>query len=148
MAPPDAPTETAARGFDDRGVSEGASVAVLVVLTVVVTASIGVGVLIADTDEELDAELSFNHLPQREAMLITYEDGDPLRASNVVISGSNDVTWATLAGLNETATISQGDRVQLTEANAYGATVTEEANVSVVHVQNDTETVLGDWSGG
>ena len=37
---------------DDRGVSEGMSVAALVLLTVVVTASVGIGVLLADEEGE------------------------------------------------------------------------------------------------
>jgi len=75
---------------DDRGVSEGMSVAALVLLTVVVTASIGVGVLIADEEGEnkLGAEFSFQHFSDRQALLITYEDGGNLSANSVVARGT------------------------------------------------------------
>jgi len=135
---------------DDRGVSEGASVAVLVVLTVAVTASVGVGVLIADSgaDNELGAEFSFQYFSSRQALIITYEDGENISASNVVIRGENEVTWAELSELNESEAVTPGTSVQLTENNAYGTEVTENSEVSVSYVDGANRTELATWSGG
>jgi hypothetical protein len=135
---------------DDRGVSEGASVAVLLVLTVVVTGSVGVGVLFADSSggAGIDASFSFQHFPERAALLVTYEDGQELRASNVVLrGGTSELSWATLRGMNESATLSPGARAQLNPENAYGARVTRQDNVTIVYTEGGNETVLDSWSG-
>jgi hypothetical protein len=135
---------------DDRGVSEGASIAALVVLTVVVTASVGVGVLFIDSGEEnrFNATFSFDHFPQRATLLVTYEGGEELRASNVRIAApARDVTWAELRDLNGTATLGPGDRAQLNENNPYGARISGDERVVVVYVENENRTVLGAWNG-
>jgi len=139
------------RTFDDdsRGVSESAGVAALVLLTVVVTASVGLGVLFVDTGEEegLQASFSFQYFSNRASLFVTYEDGPELQASNVIVEGAeNRLSWAALRELNETATISPGDNAQLTTNNAYGARVTGSANVTVLYVQGDNRTVLGEWT--
>ncbi|MEF8782680.1 MAG: type IV pilin [Haloarculaceae archaeon] len=133
---------------DCRGVSEGASVAALVLLTVVVTASVGVGVLLVDsTDEgEIDASVSFQYFSERASLLVTYEEGPELEANSVVLRGpTNEVTWATLRGLNESATISPGARAQLNPNNAYGDRISDQDTVTVVVVEGENETVLGTW---
>ena len=58
------------------------------------------------------------------------------------------MTWAELGGLEESATISPGAAVQLSEGNAYGAEVTEDTSVTVRYVEGDNETELATWSGG
>jgi len=134
--------------FEDRAVSEGASVAVLVLLTVFVTASVGLGVLVADRQgETVDAEFSYQHFPDREALLVTFEEGETLQAGTVQFRGPGQATWAELSDIEESDPITPGSRVQLTESNAFGAGVTEDTNVTVVRVQGDNETVIDTWSG-
>jgi len=60
-------------GPDDRAVSEGAGVAVLVLLTVAVTASVGLSVMTApNASSDVDAEFSFKPLGDR--LLIASSD--------------------------------------------------------------------------
>jgi hypothetical protein len=128
-----------------------ASVAVLVVLTVVVTASVGLGVLLVDsTDEgEIDAAVSFQYFSERSSLLVTYEEGPELEANRVLLRGpANDVSWATLRGLNESATIAPGSRAQLNPNNEYGARISDQDSVTVVFVEGENETVLGTWGSG
>ncbi|PSQ29058.1 type IV pilin [Halobacteriales archaeon SW_10_68_16] len=135
--------------LDDRAVSEGAAIAALVLLTVAVTASVGVGVLLVETgpDNEFDAELSYQYFDGRQALLVTYEEGQNLTAGNVVFRGASEVTWADVGSLNESDTITPGANAQLSPNNAYGAEVTESTNITVVYVQDGNETQLDTWTG-
>jgi hypothetical protein len=141
---------TGSVGGDDRGVSESASVAVLVLLTVLVAGSVGVGVLFADTsgDDSIDATFSFQYFSERAVLLVTYEEGPELGASSLVVRGPADtLSWAQLRGLNDSATVSPGARAQLNANNPYGDRVPEGGNVSIVYVEGGNETLLGSWSG-
>ncbi len=134
---------------DDRGVSEGAAIAALVLLTVAVTASVGVGVLLVETgpDNEFDATFSYQYFDGRQAVVVTYEEGENLTAGNVVFRGANEVTWAEVGGLNASDTVTPGADVQLSPNNAYGTEVTGSTNVTVLYVQDGNETQLDSWTG-
>jgi len=135
---------------DDRGVSESAGVAALVAVTVVVTASVGLGVLLVDTgtEEGLDASVSFDYISSRAALLVTYENGSQLPAIDVEFRGpETTATWAAVGGLNDTATVRPGDRVQLFRQNAWGTRVSGDENISVVYVGGENESVLDTWTG-
>jgi hypothetical protein len=141
---------TDSAGGGRRGVSETASVAVLVLLTVLVAGSVGVGVLFADSTEDggIDASFSFQYFSERAVLLVTYEEGPELAAGDVRIRGpANTLSWARLRGLNDSATITPGARTQLNDNNPYGNRVSDGGNVSVVYVEGGNETVLSTWSG-
>jgi len=136
---------------DDRGVSEGAGVAALVLLTVLVTASVGMNVLFVGEEDDggIEAEFDFQHFSERSAMLITYNSGPELTAGNLtVVAPGKNLTWATLRNLNATDQVTPGSRAQLNAQNAYGFRVSSRANVSVVYTQGDNETVLDSYTGG
>jgi hypothetical protein len=141
---------TRSLGADRRGVSEGASVAVLLLVTVLVAGSVGVGVLFVDStaDGGVDASFSFQYFSERAVLLVTYEEGTSLRAGDVVVRGpANEVTWARLRGLNDSAALTPGARAQLNPNNPYGSRVTGDGNVTVVYVRGENESVLETWAG-
>ncbi|PSQ06479.1 hypothetical protein BRC92_00940 [Halobacteriales archaeon QS_4_69_31] len=56
------------------------------------------------------------------------------------------MTWATLAGSNETAPVGPGSTVQLSSSNASGENVNQGDNVRVVYTPGTgNETVLSRW---
>lgn len=136
---------------DTRGVSEGAGVVVLVLMTVLVTASVGAAALLmqsGDDTEGVQANFTYEYLGDRGTLLITHDAGDELEAGNVVIAGpETNITWATVAGQEETKLISQGDLIQLSEGSAYGAPVRSRDSITIVHAPGDgNRTVLSTWS--
>jgi hypothetical protein len=140
---------TESLGAETRGVSESASIAALVLLTVLVTASVGIGVLFVDSTDDggVTASFSLDYFSSRAAVLITYQEGEELTASNLFVEAPADnISWATLRDLNGTATISPGARAQLNPSNAYGSRITNGANVTVVYVENGNQTVLDGWT--
>lgn len=143
------------RDTGDRAVSEGLGVAVLVIVTLLVTASIGMGVLIGSQSEgsgdDTDGEFRFEQLDNR--LVITYEQGPTLTAGNLYLEGpQNEVTWAAIADVDESASVSVGDTQQLSPNNAYGSAVGSDTVIEVVHVSdNGTRSVLdsrGSATGG
>jgi hypothetical protein len=133
----------------DRGVSEFAGVAILIGVTVLVTASVGVCVLVAEerTTGPPGANFSYEYIDQSSVLLVTHERGDTFDAGNLTIrSGSTEVTWTTLAGSNETAPVGPGSTVQLSSSNASGENVNQGDNVRVVYTPGTgNETVLSRW---
>ena len=135
---------------DDRGTSESAGVAVLVLFTVIVTASVGVGVLFVDQDAsgEIDAEFSYDYFDSRAAILITYESGEQLRAGDVLVAGPGpNVTWNELGPLNGSSTLEPGNRIQLNANNAYGQAIRQYHTIDLVHVAGGNRTVISQWNG-
>jgi hypothetical protein len=135
---------------DERGTSESAGVAVLVLFTVLVTASVGIGVLFVDqdADEGPEAEFSYDYFGERRALLVTFESGDEFRAGNVVVTGpAMNKTWNEIGPLNESSTLEPGSRVLLNANNEYGQSIREFQTIKMVRVQGDNETVLSTWTG-
>jgi hypothetical protein len=134
----------------DRGISEGASLAALVLLTVVVTASVGVNVLFLDDDSggTIEANFSFEHQSQGSYLLVTHEEGNELRSDRVRIKGPDaNVTWAEVADWNDSREVTRGDLVQLSESSAYGSQVGSRDNIRVLYVyQNGSTKVLDEWN--
>jgi len=136
---------------DARGVSEGAGVAVLILLTVLVTASVGISVLFVDTGDDtgVQANFTYEYISDRTTLLVTHAGGDELQAGDIVLSGpGTNVTWAAVAGQNGTETVTEGDLVQLSRNSAYGSRVRERDTIRVVYVpEGGNRTVLDTWSG-
>lgn len=139
-----------------RAVSESTGVATLVVITLVATATVGLGALFLDGEDETEfgAQFTFSHLSERGELLVFYESGENLRAGNIIISGpSGEVTWAQLRGMDANATATPGTRepVRLSSQTAYGSSVTEEHYVEIRYrpTENDDleePVVLARWN--
>ncbi|MDG5777735.1 type IV pilin [Haloarculaceae archaeon H-GB2-1] len=142
-------------GTDDAAVSEASAVLVLVVFTVLITASVGVNVFFAAEEEEdpsatPTANFSYEHIPSGSVLLITHDRGDEFRAGNLTVSGpaGQNVTWATLAASEANETVGPGDTVQLSRANAWGEAVAEGDRVRIYYVgPNGTRTQISNWTG-
>ncbi len=131
---------------DDRAVSEGIGVAALVLLTVLVTASVGMSVLFVEDDdsEGIEAEFDFQHFSDRGALLITYSQGAELTAGNVtIVAPGKNITWDELGPVNASDPLTPGSRIQLNAQNAYGFRYSGRSNVTVVYTEGSNETVVG-----
>ncbi|SDJ84576.1 hypothetical protein SAMN05216226_11067 [Halovenus aranensis] len=122
------------RPIGPRGISEGTGVAVLVVMTVVATASVGMTVtIINDDSNEYGADFSFEYAEELKHLLVFYDDGDGLRAGNLVVAGpQGEVTWAQIEGLAPNETVEPNNLpTRLAPGNAYGAEVNEEDYIEI-----------------
>ena len=139
------------RDLGPRGVSETVGVATLVLITVLVTASVGIGVLFIDDgdSEGVQANFTFDYQDDSGALVVTHSEGDEIPAGDLVLSGpSANVTWAEAAGWNESRAVSQGDIVQLSGGGAYGQRVSSTDTIRVVYAPEEgNETVLSTWDG-
>jgi FlaG/FlaF family flagellin (archaellin) len=137
---------------DDRAVSEFAGVAILVSMTVLATASVGVLVLVGDTDESAQpqANFSFEYIDGSSVLLVTHDRGDEFTASNLTVRSSDgQARWHELAGSPPNATVGPGETVQLSSNNAYGSNVNRGDRIRVVYAPPaGNETVLDTWDGG
>jgi hypothetical protein len=137
---------------DERGVSELASIGILVGLTVVVTASVGLGVLFVDVDaqEGINATFTFEYRGESSLLLISPEAGDPLPAGDIEVDGpETSTTWADLAGMAPNETVEPGGLpVQLSESSAWGSSVSTVETIELYHVPSEyNRTLLDSWSG-
>ena len=135
---------------DTRGVSEAAGVVILVGMTVIATTTVGFYVLVVDSADAgpPDANFSYDYREESSALLITHARGDEFPAGELVIEGpDSEVTWAAVAGSNETRSIGQGDTVQISQGNEYGQPVRQSNSIRIYHANNGTRTQLSEWSG-
>lgn len=133
---------------DDRALSESAGVAILVGITVVVTASVGVNVLVVgETDTgPPSANFTYDYVQQSGTLIVTHSEGDDLEAGKIhFVDGERDVTWAALARTNNTSAVEPGDIVQLGQRNAYGASVSRSRGIEVVYEYEGNRTTLDEW---
>lgn len=134
-----------------RGVSEFAGVAILVTMTVLVTASVGAFVLMVDTDagEAPNANFSFQYIDQSSVLLVTHDRGSEFAAGNLSLRSSGaEAGWHELSGSNETARVGPGATVQLSRNNAWGESVSGSDKVRVIYRPDPgNETVLDTWDG-
>ena len=135
---------------DQRAVSEGAGVAVLVLFTVVVTASVGVNVLFLDNESEgVQANFTFEYRGDGGYLTVTHSAGDELNSSKLYFEGPDtNATWTEVAGKNSSVTVTQGDIVRLSDGNAYGRRVSSSDTIEVVYIADGNRTVLDTWNGG
>jgi hypothetical protein len=139
-------------GSTDRGVSESAGVAALIVITVVATASVGLSALVVNNDAAGSSGFSveFQYSSNLAQLTIFHNGEGPVQAGNVIISGPNgEVTWAALADIGEEEAVTPGDQpVFVGESSPYGAEVTERDTISVIYENPDGETVTITWNEG
>ena len=132
----------------DRAISESASVAILVGITILVTASVGVNVLFVEETSTgpPSANFTYDHIEQSNTLIVTHDEGDQLRAGQVHFVGAGqDVTWAAAAGTNNSTEVGTGDIVQLSQNNAFGTSVTTATQIEVLYEYEGNRTKLDQW---
>ncbi|MFB6074762.1 MAG: type IV pilin [Haloarculaceae archaeon] len=135
---------------DERALSESAGVAVLVGLVVLMTASVGVYVLVVQEDTgPPTANFTYQYIDQSSALLITHSRGDEIPAGDLVVEGPRaSANWSALASTNASSMVGPGDRVQISEGNEYGRPVTRQDTIRIYLVRNGNRTQLDTWAGG
>jgi len=152
-ATPDLPAETHMESFDEEtlAMSESIGIAVLVGFTVIVTAVVGMNVLVADQftdDGGPQANFTYDYVADNELLLVTHSRGDQLEAGRIEFRGPGDnVTWAQLANRNETAPVGPGDITQLSQSNRYNRRVSARDTITIYYNQNGNRTQLDQWDG-
>lgn len=133
---------------DDRALSEATGIALLVGVTVVVTATAGLNVLVVDQEPSgpPDANFSYDYDAGSSTMVVTHDGGDEFPAGELVIASERaEATWAAVANVNASRAVAPGDAVQISRNNAYGRPVTGSTTVTVYHETNGTRTELSSW---
>ena len=132
------------------GMTEGIGVAVLIGLTLLVTAMVGLNVLVIDDDDGggPQANFSYDYIADSQALIVTHERGDEFEAGNVDIQGPDTrVTWAEVAGREPAATVGPGDVVQLSNGSAYQRQVGARDTITIYHNTSGNRTQLDQWDG-
>ncbi|RKS82047.1 uncharacterized protein DUF1628 [Haloarcula quadrata] len=132
------------------GMTEGIGVAVLIGLTLLVTAIVGLNVLVIDDDDGggPQANFSYDYISDNQVLIVTHERGDEFKAGNVDIQGpDNRVTWAEVAGRDLEATVGPGDVVQLSSGSAYQQQVRAQDTITIYHNASGNRTQLDQWNG-
>jgi hypothetical protein len=131
--------------------SESIGIGLLVGMTVVVTAVVGLNVLVVDEDAggAVEANFTYDYVSESELLIVTHSRGDDLRAGSVEFRGPGEnVTWAQLSGRNESAMVSPGDVTQLGAENDYDRRVSGGDRIRVYYNESGSRTQIEEWSGG
>lgn len=135
------PSGTAAIG--DRASSETLGVAVLIGMTVLVTAGVGLGVLSMSQEEQTQtAEIDFTFLG--DTLVIIYQDETERVAGKLYIDGpAHNVSWAELDDrVGPEGTVGPQTEVRLSEDSAYGARPAEGDRFEVVYFTEEGDRVV------
>ena len=135
---------------DTVGMTEGIGVGVLVGLTILVTAIVGLNVLVIEDDDGggPQANFSYDYVADNELLIVTHERGDEFEAGNVEFEGpSKTVTWAELASREPDSTVGPGDIAQLSSGNAYSRRVSARDTITIYHNASGNRTQLDQWNG-
>lgn len=123
---------------DTRGSSETLGVAVLIGMTLLVTAGLGLGVMtISEEEQEQTADISFTFLS--DTLVVVYQDPTERVAGNLYIDGpTNNVSWDQLDDeLGPEDMVTQNTEVRLSSDTAYAAQPAEEDAFDVVYITED-----------
>lgn len=135
--------------FDRRAVSEGAGVAVLVGITVLVVAFVGASVIFSSSmDDDEHLEFAFIYSPELNQLTIQYEDDDNLTAGEVYVDGpANNLSWAELAETPDNTSLMDMHTVFIQDRGPYGTVVNDDDHFQIVHVPAAGEaTVIAEWN--
>ncbi|WP_424004293.1 type IV pilin [Haloarcula salina] len=136
---------------DTAGMSESIGVAALIGLTLLVTAIVGLNVLVIDDDTGgPQANFSYDYVSQNELLIVTHQRGDELPAGDIELEGpAATVTWAELANREPSAMVGPGDLAQLSSGNAYGSRVGARDTVTIYYNASGSQnrTQLDRWDG-
>ncbi|WP_336326088.1 hypothetical protein [Halovenus sp. HT40] len=128
--------------LDEKASSETLGVAVLIGMTVLVTAGLGLGVIFMDEqDQKRTAEVDFTFLS--DSMVVQYQDGTERRAGSLFVEGPrNNVSWADLDdSRGPDDMVNQSSRVQVTADN-FGATPRDNQRYALVFITEEGERVV------
>ncbi len=137
----------------DRGMSESIGIGLLVGMTVVVTAVVGMNVLVVTDDGGNgvpEANFTYDYSGENGLLLVTHSRGDPIQAGNLEFEGPRGeptANWSQLANTNRTAEVDEGSIVQLGEGNAWGQRVGSSDTITVYYNGSGNRTALDRWDG-
>ena len=135
---------------DTRGMSESIGMGLLVGMTVIVTAVVGLNVLVVEEDSSggPQANFTYDYVAENELLIVTHSRGDSLEAGRIEFRGPGDnVTWARLANRNESELVDPGAVAQLGEENAYDRRVSGRDIITIYYNESGNLTRLDQWSG-
>ncbi|WP_324662247.1 type IV pilin N-terminal domain-containing protein [Haloarcula sediminis] len=133
--------------------SESIGIGLLVGMTVVVTAVVGLNVLVVSDDSGSgvpQANFTYDYSEENGLLLVTHSRGDAIQAGRLEFEGPRGeakANWSQLAGRNRTEMVEQGDIAQLGEGNAYGRRVGSRDTVTVYYNESGNRTELDRWQG-
>mgnify|MGYP006303460667 FL=1 len=133
--------------------SESIGIGLLVAMTVLVTAIVGVNVLVVGEDNPggvPQANFTYSYAEDSSLLLVTKSRGDPIQAGRIEFEGPRGAAaanWSALANLNRTQTVENGDIVQLGENNVYGQRVGSSDTITVYYNESGNRTQLDRWDG-
>lgn len=133
---------------DSQGMSESVGVAVLLGMTILVTAIVGLNVLVVEEDDGggPQANFTYDYIDDNELLIVTHSRGDSLEAGKVEFEGpSQTTTWAEVANRDETEMVEPGDIAQLGAENAYGRRVSQRDQITIYYNQSGNRTQLDQW---
>jgi hypothetical protein len=139
-----------ARG-DERAttVSDSMAAGSLVVLAVVLAAGLGLGVLYAPSEgggNTTRANFSYQHFSDDSALIVTFTRGDSIQAGELaLVSGEANSTWAELANMTASKTLSEGSTIQLSASGRFGKAITSSTQVRVLYTGGNETRVLSRW---
>jgi hypothetical protein len=133
--------------LDDRGLSETAGVA----FTIVVTATVGLNVLVIEAENAgpEGANFSYTYIDANSALIVTHEEGNEYPAGSLLVNASGrEMTWADLAGptTNASMTVGPGDTIQLSSGSTFGTTITRSDRVRIFLAQDGNRTMIDEWT--
>ena len=137
----------------DRAMSESIGIGLLVGMTVVVTAVVGLNVLVVTEDGGggvPQANFTYDYAEESGLLLITHSRGDSIQAGRLEFEGPRGeakANWSELANRNRTELVEQGDIVQLGEGDAYGRRIGSSDTVTVYYNESGNRTELDRWDG-
>lgn len=137
----------------DRAMSESIGIGLLVVMTVVVTAVVGVNVLVVgegDDGSAPQANFTYDYVEDSGLLLVTHSRGDAIQSGRIEFEGPRRearANWSELASLNRSELVEPGDIAQLGEDNAYGRRVGSSETITVYYNESGNRTQLDQWNG-
>ncbi|WP_236039233.1 type IV pilin N-terminal domain-containing protein [Haloarcula salinisoli] len=143
-----------ARSLDgDRGMSESIGIGLLVGMTVVVTAVVGMNVLVVTEDNSggvPQANFTYDYAQDSGLLLVTHSRGDPIQAGRLEFEGPRGepkANWSQLANTNRTEMVEEGSIVQLGEGGAWGQRVGSSDTITIYYNGSGNRTELDRWDG-
>ena len=138
---------------DDRAMSESIGIGLLVGMTVVVTAIVGVNVLVVGEGDDIgppQANFTYDYIEDSGLLLVTHSRGDSIQSGRIEFEGPRreaKANWSQLANLNRSELVEPGDIAQLGEGNAYGRRVGSSETITVYYNESGNRTQLDQWNG-
>lgn len=135
---------------DTAGMSESIGVAVLIGMTILVTAMVGLNVLVAEEDDTdgPQANFTYDYVGDSELLIVTHQRGDELPAGKIEFHGPDaKASWAELANREPSARVGPGDITQLSSGNPYGQRVSARDTITVYYNASGNLTTLSRWNG-